>query len=135
MDGVPAASLDHNKEEEEEEESFHKFHYRRMMQCSPISRCIDPMWQTTKWLQTCEEGLDEGEISWWHLVSLLADGSDTAVKDMPGGSWPPGDVLNIGQFLDEDTQEQGWGSAAVATGLFLCSSAHWRGGGWKNLET
>ena len=53
-----------------------------MMWCSPISQCVDPMWQTAKWLQTCEEGLDDGEISWWSLVSLLTDGSDIAVKDL-----------------------------------------------------
>ena len=118
MDGVPTASLDHNKEEKEEE-SFHKLHQCRMMWCSPISQCIDLMWQTTKWLQTCEEGLDDEEINWWLLVSLLTDGSDAAVKDLTRwliATWrwagkvsktpicPPSlTVLNIGRFLDRRT--------------------------------
>ena len=122
-DGVPAVSLDHNKEEEEEK-SFHKFHHHRMMQCLSISWHTDPTWQTAKWLQTCEEGLDDGEISWWLLVSLLTDGSNTAAKDLTrqlvatwrwAGKvsktpvcWPSLTVLNIGQFLDGDAGEQGW---------------------------
>ena len=45
---LPQAASSHStdgphNEEEEEEESFCKFHHCRMMQCSPISRCIDPM--------------------------------------------------------------------------------------------
>ena len=122
-EGVPTASLDHN-EKEEEEESFHKFHHRRMMRCSPISQCIDPMWQATKWLQTSKEGLDNEEISWWLLVSPLTNGSDTAAKDLARwlmATWrwvgkmsktpicPPSlTVLNIGQFLDEDVEEKRW---------------------------
>ena len=78
-DGVPTASLDH--EEEEEEEAFHKFHQHRIMWCSPTSQHMDLMWQTTKWLRVCEEGLDDGEISWWPLVSSLTDGSNVAMKD------------------------------------------------------
>ena len=121
--GVPTALLDHN-EEEEEDESFHEFHHCRMMWCSPISRCVDPMGQTTKWLQTCEEGLDNEEISWWPLVRPLTNGSHAAVKDLTrqlGAAWrwarkvsktpvcPPSlTVLNIGQFIDEDTEEKGW---------------------------
>ena len=121
-DGVPTASLDH--EEEEEEEAFHKFHQCRMMQCSPTSQHMDPMWQTTKWLQVCEEGLDDEEISWWLLVSPLTDGSNMAMKDLARqlvAAWrwsgkvsktpiclPSPTVLNIGQFLDEDAEEKGW---------------------------
>ena len=94
------------------------------MRCSPISWHIDPMWKTAKWLQTCKEGLDDGEISWWLLVSLLTNGSDMAAKDlarqlMAIWRWagkvsktpvcPPSPTfLNIGPFLDEDTEEQGW---------------------------
>ena len=122
MDGAPTALLDHN-EEEEEKESFHKFHHHSMKRCSPISQCIDLMWQTTKWLQTCEEGLDNEEISWWLLVSPLTNGSDVAVKDLTRqlvATWrwagkvskapiclPSLIVLNIGQFLDEDMEEKG----------------------------
>ena len=88
-DWALAASLDLN--EEEEEESFHKFHHHRMMWCSPISWRVDSMWQITKWLQTCEEGLDEEEISWWPLISPLTDGSAGLQKTLPGGLSPPGD--------------------------------------------
>ena len=118
--GVPATPLDHN---EEEEESFYQFHHHRMMRCSPISWHIDPMWQTTKWLQTCEEGLDDEEISWWPLVNPLTDGSNVAVKDLTSwlmATWrwvgkvsktpicPPSlTVLSIGQFLDKNAEEKG----------------------------
>ena len=51
----------------------------------PISQHIDLMWQTVKWLQTSEEGLDDEEISWWPLISPLTDGSDMAAKDMEIG--------------------------------------------------
>ena len=124
MNGAPAASLDHNEEEEEEEESFHEFHHHRLMWCSTICQHVHPMWQTTKWLQICEEGLDDGEISWWLLVSPLTNGSDMAAKDLTRqlvATWrwvgkvsktpvclPFLSVLNIGQFLDEDVEEQGW---------------------------
>ena len=97
-----------------------------MMQCSPVSQCVDPIWQAAKWLQTCKEGLDDGEISWWPLVSLLTNGSDMAVKDlarwlMAAWRWmgkvsktpiclPSPSILNIGQFLNEDTEngDTGW---------------------------
>ena len=82
------------------------------------------MWQTTKWLQTCEEGLDNEEIGWWPLVSLLTDCSDAAAKDLSRrlvATWrwagkvsktpiclPFPTVLNIGQFMDKDAEEKGW---------------------------
>ena len=78
-DGVSTALLDHK---EDEEEAFHKFHQCRMMQCFPTSKHMDPMWQTTKWLWVCKEGLYNEEISWRLLVSPLTDGSDMAMKDL-----------------------------------------------------
>ena len=78
--GVPGASLD--QDEEEEEEAFHKFHWCWMTWCSPVSWCIDPMWQMTKWLWACEEGLDDEEVCWWSLVGLLTDRGNRAAKDL-----------------------------------------------------
>ena len=95
------------------------------MHTSPSkSCCIDPMWQTTKWLLNCETSLEEEEISWWLLVSPLTDGSDAATKDlakrlMAAWKWvgivsespfcaPAPTVLNIEQFLNEDLTGHGW---------------------------
>ena len=96
-EGAPAKSLDDY--EEEDEEFFHQFHHCRVQQssmhkeittppcqvmhASPTkSNPIDPMWQTTRWLQNCETSLDDKEISWWPLVSPLTDGSDATTKDL-----------------------------------------------------
>ena len=75
------------------------------------------MWQTTKWLQACEESLDEEEISWWLLLLPLTDGSKTATRELTKwllATWrwvkkvsnastcsPASTVLNIGQFPKE----------------------------------
>ena len=92
-EGVVATSLDHCREEDEEDRSFHQFHCHRVQQssihketatpphqviCSSPTKNnpIDPMWQTMRWLQDCEVGLDDEELSWWPLVSPLTDGSD-----------------------------------------------------------
>ena len=91
------------------------------MLCSPVERCLDPMWQTTKWLQACKESLDEEEISWWPLLLPLTDGSNAATKELV--KWllamfrwvkkvfntptclPAPTVLNIGQFLNKCPKE------------------------------
>ena len=97
----------------------------QVMHTSPSkSCCIDLMWQTTKWLLDCETSLEEEEISWWLLVSSLTDGSDVATKGlmkrlMAAWKWvglvlespvcpPAPTVLNIGQFLNEDSTGHGW---------------------------
>ena len=77
--------------------------------------------QTTKWLQACEESLDEEEISWWPLLLLLTDGSDTATREL--AKWllavwrwvkkvsntptcpPASTVHNIEQFLNDCPKE------------------------------
>ena len=140
-EGALAASLDDCKEDDRQEEAFHQFHLQRVqqsgiwekatphphqvMRASPSkSCCIDPMWQTTKWLLNCETSLEEEEISWWLLVSPLTDGSDVATKDlakrlMAAWKWvgvvsesrvcpPAPTVLNIGQFINEDLTRHGW---------------------------
>ena len=56
MGRAQAASLDFDADTDEEE-AFHKSNRCIMMQCSPVKRCLDPMWQTTKWLQPCKESL------------------------------------------------------------------------------
>ena len=82
---------------------------------------MDPMWQTAKWVQVCEEGLDKEEISLWPLVSPLTDGSNTASKELTRwlvATWrwakkvsktpicpPAPTILNIGQFLDVGPKE------------------------------
>ena len=91
-----------------------------MMWCSPVKKCLDLMWQTTKWLQACEESLDKEEISWWPLLLPLTDGSDMATRELTKqllAAWrwvkvsntpicpPAPTVLNIGQFLNECPKE------------------------------
>ena len=82
------------------------------------------MWQTMRWLQDCEVGLDDEELSWWPLVSPLTDGSDDATKEltwwlMAAWKWvgavlespiclPTSTILNIGQFHDKDLTGHGW---------------------------
>ena len=84
---------------------------------------IDPIWQTTRWLQDCEAGLDDKELSWWPLVSPPTDGSDAPTKEltrqlMAAWKWvgevsespicpPTPTILNIGQFLDKDLTGHG----------------------------
>ena len=55
----------------------------QVIHSSPIkSNPIDPMWQTMRWLQNYEVGLDGEELSWWPLVSPLTDGSNASTKDL-----------------------------------------------------
>ena len=140
-EGAAAASLDHCGEEDKEDGSFHQFHHRRVQQssmhkqtatpphqviCSSPTKNIpiDPMWQITRWLQNCEAGLGNEELSWWPLVSPLTDGIDATTKELPWqlmAAWkwagavsktsvclPTPTILNIGQFLDEDLTGHGW---------------------------
>ena len=79
--GVDASSLNLNADTDEEK-AFHKSNRCIMMWCSPVKRCLDLIWQTTEWLQACEESLDEEEISWWPLLLLLTDGSDVATREL-----------------------------------------------------
>ena len=120
MGGAQATSLDFDADTDEEE-VFHESNRCIMMQCSPAKRHLDLMWQTTKWLQACEESLDEEEISWWPLLLPLTDGSDAATREL--AKWlltmwrwvkkvfdtpiclPAPTVLNIGQFLNECPKE------------------------------
>ena len=85
---------------------------------------IDPMWQTTRWLQDCEEGLDDEELSWWPLLCPFTDGSDAATRGlaqwlMAAWKWagavseslvcpPTSTILNIEQFLDENLTGHSW---------------------------
>ena len=114
-----AASLDFDTDTDEEE-AFHESNRCTMMWCSPVKRCLDLMWQTTKWLQACEESLDEEEISEWLLLPLT-DGSDVATRELAKwllAMWrwvkkvcntpicpPAPTVLNIEQFLNECPKE------------------------------
>ena len=118
--GVQARSLNFNADIDEEE-AFHKSNRYIMMWCSPVKRHLDLTWQTTKWLQACEESLDDEEISWWLLLLPLTDGSDVATRELPkqfltAWRWvkkvsntpicpPAPTVLNIGQFLNECPKE------------------------------
>ena len=82
------------------------------------SNKIDPLWQTTWWLRSFEQ-CEEDEPIWWPLVHPLTDESDTAMlalawQLMAVWRWaitistppvypPAPTVMNIGQFLYEDT--------------------------------
>ena len=85
------------------------------MRNSPsVGNKIDTLWQTTRWLRSCEED----EPIWWPLICPLTDGSDVATlalawQLMAAWRWavtvstppicPPAPmVMNIGQFLVED---------------------------------
>ena len=118
--GVQAMSL-HFDEDPDDENSFHESSRCIMMRCSPIMTCLDPMWQTTKWLEASEGNLGEGDITWWPLLLPLTDGSNVATKELTKhlvAAWrwmakvstmplcpPAPTVLNIGQFLDECPKE------------------------------
>ena len=82
------------------------------------------MWQTTRWLRSFEEQCEEDEPIWWPLIHPLTNGSDTAMLTLAQwllAAWrwaitistppicpPMPTVINIGQFLDEDTTGHGW---------------------------
>ena len=79
------------------------------------------MWQTTKWLEASEGNLGEEDITWWPLLLLLTDGSNTATKDLTKclvAAWrwmakvstmppcpPAPTMLDIRKLLDECPKE------------------------------
>ena len=79
--GVQATSLDLD-EDTDDENSFHESSRCIMMQCSPIKKCLDPMCQTTKWLEASGGNLGEEDITWWLLLLPLTDGSNAATKEL-----------------------------------------------------
>ena len=118
--GAQVVSLDFDVDTDEED-TFNETSRRIMMRCFPIRRCLDSMWQMTKWLQVCKESFDEEDIYWWLLLPLPTDVSDTASKEfarclltawkwakkvsnMPIFLLAP-TVLYIGQFLERTPQE------------------------------
>ena len=89
----------------------------------PPSQMVNPMWRTRRWLEQCENKIDEEEIECWPLIHPLTDGSDAAVWTLVWGMlavwhWmvktsrplicPALTILNIGQFLDEDVERCRW---------------------------
>ena len=92
-----------------------------MMRSSPVRTHLDPMWQMTKWLESCGESLGEEDITWWPLVVPLTDGGTMAAKELTKhliAAWrwmakvstmplcpPTPTMLNIGQFLDGGPKE------------------------------
>ena len=85
---------------------------------------VDLLWQTTSWLRSFEEQSEEDEPIWWPLICPLTDGSDAALlalawQLMAALGWtiavrtplvclPAPTIMNIGQFLNEDTMGHGW---------------------------
>ena len=93
--GAAAASVDYYGEDEEDG-SFHQFHTCRVQLGSPrkerevppcqvvhnspsVGNKIDPLWQTTRWLRSCEEQCEEDKPVWWPLICPFMDGSDVAM--------------------------------------------------------
>ena len=52
--GAQAALLDY-EEDSNEESPFHETSRHIMMKRSLVRTCLDPMWQTMKWLEACRE--------------------------------------------------------------------------------
>ena len=135
--GATATSLDYYGEDEEDG-SFHQFHACRVQLGSPreereapphqvvcnFPSVIDILWQTTRWLRSFEEQCEEDEPMWWPVIHPLTDGGDAAklalvCQLMAAWRWaitistspiclPAPTVMNIGQFLDEDTTGCRW---------------------------
>ena len=114
MEGAKATSLDY-KEDSDEESPFHETS-RCIMISSPVGTHLDPLWQTTTWLEACGDSLGEEDITWWLLVMPLTDGGTVATKELAKhvvSAWrwmtkvstmplcpPAPTMLNIGQFLE-----------------------------------
>ena len=113
MGRVQAESLDY-KEDSDRESPFHETSRCIMMRSSPVGKRLDPLWQTTMWLEACGDSLGEEDITWWLLVVPLTDGGTVATKELTKhliSAWrwtakvsttplcPPALMLNIGQFL------------------------------------
>ena len=108
-------------EDTDDKNSFHESSRCIMMQCSPIKKCLEPMWQTNKWLEAYGWNLGEEDTKWWMLLLLLTDRSNAATKElakhlMAAWRWtfkvsttslcpPAPTMLNIRQFLDNYPRE------------------------------
>ena len=68
-------------EDTDDKNSFHESSRCIMMQCSPMKKSMDPMWQTTKWLEACGGNLGK-DTKWWLLLLPLTDGSNVATKEL-----------------------------------------------------
>ena len=91
---------------------------------SSVGNKVDPLWQTTRWLRSFKEQCEEDEPIWWPLICPLTDRSDAAMLAlawwlMTACGWailvstppvypPAPTVMNIGQFLGEDTTRYRW---------------------------
>ena len=160
-EGATAVSLDYY-EEDEEDGSFHQFHACWVKLASPRREAplhwvvhnspstTDPLWQTTWWLKSFEEQCKEDEPISWPLIHPLTDGGDVAMlalarQLMAAWRWattisaspiclPAPTVMNIEQFLEEDTTGRGWSMRqwlkAYTCGLQRIGKAvegrHWR---------
>ena len=118
--GVQATLLDY-KEDSDGESPFHETSRCIMMRSSPVGTCLDPLWQTTTWLEACRDGLGEEDIMWWLLVMPLTDGGTAAAKELTKhliSAWrwmakvstmplcpPTPTMLNVGQFLEACLRE------------------------------
>ena len=111
---------------------------------------IDPLGQAIRWLKNFEKQCREGEQIWWLLIHPLMEGGDAAMLALacqlmatwrwatvvsPSPICPPAHrVMNIGQFLEEDTTGCGWSMQqwleAYTCGLQHVGEAadgrHWR---------
>ena len=77
-----------------------------------------------RWLEECEQRINEEEIEWWPLICPLTDWRDMATYTLverlvamwhwtvetsrPLICLPALNILNIGQFLDKDIEKCGW---------------------------
>ena len=112
--GVQTTSLDY-KENSNGESLFHETSRHIMMRSSPVETHLDPLWQTTTWLEASGDSLGEEDITWWLLVMSLTDGGTAATMELAKcllSAWrwmakvstmplcpPAPTMLNIGQFL------------------------------------
>ena len=142
---------------------FHQFHAYWVQLVSPkkeaplhrvvcnSSSMIDPLWQATRWLKNFEEQCGESKPICWLLIYPLTEGGDVAALALvhqlmatwrwatvvsPSPICPPAPtVMNIGQFLEEDTTGCRWSMQqwleAYAHGL----SAHQGSCTWQVLKT
>ena len=115
-----AVLLDY-KEDSDEESPFHETSRHIMRRSSPVGTCLDPLWQTTMWLEACGDSFGEEDIIWWLLVMPLTDGSTAATKELTKclvSAWrwmgkvsvtplcpPAPTMLNTGQFLEGHPRE------------------------------
>ena len=86
---------------------------------------IDPHWRTTRWLHVAVQGITEGEVSWYELVTPLTSGAEgmalSLTKRLVAAWWwnlkvhgeddcpPAPSVLSIGQFIIDEEVTEGVG--------------------------